>query len=175
MKRSASWTVSFTFRVPLTICAEFKICRPGTLVETGGSFLAQRAGACWLPGWQVWRAHSPAGEGFPLAGRMTRFHRRWSSRGPIPHSRFCPRRRFVITTGKEVSHGRPGLHLEKERVLRAQAHGSGKPLDRDLRLAYPGVHPTAVKPRPCQVRVERQRSIGEGGTVVEVADDESER
>ena len=79
-----------------------------------------------------------------------------------------------MTTGKEVSQGRTGLHLEKERVLRTQTHGSSKALDRNLRLTNPDFHPATKKPRPCQIRVERQSSISEGGTVVEVADDESE-
>jgi hypothetical protein len=54
------------------------------------------------------------------------------------------------------------LHVSDERIDRAQAHGVREVLDGRVRLAEPHSCPTAVEPRPCNVRIERNRPIDQG-------------
>ncbi len=69
---------------------------------------------------------------------------------------FC---RFFITAGEEMRVRRRSLHVGDERIERAQAHGAREVFDGHVRVAEPHSCPTAVEPRPCNVRIERNRPI----------------
>src|SRR5262245_2119949 len=69
-----------------------------------------------------------------------------------------------------------GTHVKVENlwILWTQAHGTSKSLNCDLRFTVQDLHPATEKPRPRQVRVERESLIREGGAVIEIADDITE-
>ena len=68
-----------------------------------------------------------------------------------------------------------GLHPSDPQIKWAQAHSACEVLDGRVRFAEVYPRPAAVIPRRCQIWVERQRLIDEGGAIVEVADDKEKR
>src|SRR5258705_1677379 len=63
-----------------------------------------------------------------------------------------------------------GLPHEYARIERAQAHRKRLVFDCGVWLAETDLYPTAEAPCSGQVRVEDERTIDEGGTIIKVAD-----
>src|SRR5260370_16439557 len=75
---------------------------------------------------------------------------------------------------EKLRHCGPAVHLRDERVERAQAHCSREMLDRLLRLTQPNSDGAAEMPCGSQVRIEHQGPIDQGGTILDIADDDGE-
>src|SRR5262249_41745916 len=94
---------------------------------------------------------------------------------PMAQCQFWPCDGLVISARQEMRLRSRTLHGEKEQIDRAEPHSARQVLDRNLRLAEPAPHPAAVTPRFGRVRVEPECSIDEGGAILDLLVEISQR
>src|SRR5262245_46910836 len=93
----------------------------------------------------------------------------------VTNGRLRPGERLVVAPGHEMGEGQSTLDAYILRIMGAEALGADDACDSLVYVADPGLDPAAVEPSPGQVRIEAKGCIDEGVTVIDVADQDSER